>query len=320
VTDEQVDGRHREETLMTGLPGERDREDFPPRAKKMPRWESSFSHLVLKLGHRALIAPAVCLLIVFFGYPVLWLLVRSVSQPVWGVQNYARLIHESVFGRLIWNTFSISAMTTFWSALIGYPIAYTMTNSNEVGRRILMFFVMVPFWTSILARTFGWIVILQKHGLVNDFLLSFGLIAEPIALLYNRVGLLVGMVQISLPFMIFPLYSVMAKIDKNYAYAASTLGAGPVRNFWRVYLPLSLPGLVAGATLVFISALGFYVTPALLGGPSDLMLAQMIAQQIGDFGNWGVASALAVVLLAVTALCLGLVDRLLGARTAWSRS
>jgi putative spermidine/putrescine transport system permease protein len=136
----------------------------------------------------------------------------------------------------------MSAMTTFWSAITGYPVAYTMANTNEAGRGILMFFVMVPFWTSVLARTFGWIVILQKHGLINNLLLSFGLVDEPVALLYNRLGVLVGMVQISLPFMIVPLYSVMVKIDKNYTYAASTLGAGPVHNFWRIYLPLSLPG------------------------------------------------------------------------------
>jgi putative spermidine/putrescine transport system permease protein len=152
---------------------------------------------------------------------------------------------------------------------------------------------------------------------VNQILVGLGIVTEPLQLVYNRVGVLVGMVQILLPFMIFPLYSVMSRIDPALARAAGTLGAPPVKTFLRVYLPLTLPGILSGAMLVFVIALGYYITPALLGGLGDVMIAQLIEAQIADFGNWGLASALSVVLLAATALLLATLHRFYSLRSVW---
>jgi putative spermidine/putrescine transport system permease protein len=162
-------------------------------------------------------------------------------------------------------------------------------------------------------------VLLQKKGLINQFLVALGIVSEPLQLIYNRVGVLVGMVQILLPFMIFPLYSVMSRIDPTLSPAAGTLGAPPATAFRRVYLPLTLPGVMTGSMLVFVISLGYYITPALLGGLGDTMIAQMIEAQIADFGNWGLASALSVMLLAATALLLGTLHRFYSLRSVWRR-
>ncbi len=163
-------------------------------------------------------------------------------------------------------------------------------------RRWLIFLVLLPFWTSLLVRTFATVILLQRTGPLNALLVGFGLTEQPLPLLYNLTGVMVGAVQVLLPFVIFPLHAAMARIEPAYMQAALTLGATPVRAFLRVYLPLTLPGLVTGATLVFISTLGYFVTPAMLGGPRQLMIAQLIQDQIGDFGNWGMAGALSLVL------------------------
>jgi putative spermidine/putrescine transport system permease protein len=266
-----------------------------------------------------LIVPACALLLVFFAYPVFWLLLRSASDPQWGVQNYVTVFDRPVYLQVIWNTFVISATTTLSCLLIGYPLAYTMANSSDRTRRLLVFVVLIPFWTSLLVRTFAWMVLLQRQGLINQMLIGIGLIEQPLALIYNRTGVLIGMVQVLLPFMVFPLYAVMVRIDKRYTDAAATLGAPPVRNFVRVYLPLSLPGVLTGSTLVFIISLGYFITPALLGGTGDTMIAQMIERQIANFGNWGLAGALAVVLLVSAVALLALVHRLVGMKEVWGR-
>lgn len=266
-----------------------------------------------------LIVPACALLLVFFAYPVFWLLLRSASHPHWGIHNYVTIFDRPVYLQVIWNTFVISATTTLSCLLIGYPLAYTMANSSDRARRLLVFVVLIPFWTSLLVRTFAWMVLLQRKGMINEVLMGIGLIEQPLALIYNRTGVLIGMVQVLLPFMVFPLYAVMVRIDKRYSDAAATLGAPPVRNFLRVYLPLSLPGVLTGSTLVFIISLGYFITPALLGGTGDTMIAQMIERQIANFGNWGLAGALAVVLLVSAVALLALVHRMVGMKEAWGR-
>jgi putative spermidine/putrescine transport system permease protein len=224
-----------------------------------------------------------------------------------------------VYLRVFWNTVEISLSVTLLTLLIGYPVAYTMAHSGERLRRFLLLVVLVPFWTSLLVRTYAWMVLLQRNGLINNALLGLGIIDEPAALIYNRLGVLIGMVQVQLPFMILPLYSVLTRIDPRYEHAAATLGAPPMRSFLRVYLPLSLPGVLTGCALVFVTSLGYYVTPALLGGRQDVMLAQLILGQIENFGNWGVAGALSLILLAGTALTLALVWRVAGVERSWAR-
>jgi putative spermidine/putrescine transport system permease protein len=208
----------------------------------------------------------------------------------------------------------ISGATTFFALILGYPFAYTLANASAGTRRLLIFVVLVPFWTSLLVRTFSWMVLLQPQGLINAMLASIGLVREPLELIFNRTGLLIGMVQVQLPFVVFPLYSVMAKIDPAYVKAASSLGASPVVSFWRVYLPLSMPGVLTGGLLVFVTSLGYFITPALLGGLRDVMVAQLIYEQVADVGTWGVPAALSIVLIAGT-LALFAVAKGIGIRT-----
>ncbi len=172
--------------------------------------------------------------------------------------------------------------------------------------------MLLPFWTSLLLRTFATVILLERNGPANAMLVGLGLVGRPLPLLYKMTGLLVGAVQVLLPFVIFPLHAAMLKVDPALMQAALTLGAGPLRAFVRVYLPLTLPGLMTGATLVFISVLGYFVTPAMLGGVRQLMVAQLIQDQIGEFGAWGLAGALSIVLLMVTALVLGLLHATVG--------
>ena len=262
--------------------------------------------------------PAVALLLAAFVYPISALLLRSVSVPHWGLQNFAIMLNRPVYLQVLLNTGTISGLTTIGCAMLGYPLAYTMATASAAVRRALVMIVLVPFWTSILVRTFAWMVLLQREGLINHILLAIGLTDQPIMLVHNRIGTMIGMIQVLLPFMVFPLYSVMLRIDPSYVQAAAGLGAGPVRAFWRIYLPLSLPGVLAGSTLVFIIGLGYFITPALLGGPHDMMIAQLIEQQISNFGNWGFAATLAVTLLAGTALTLGIAHRVFSVRDLWS--
>ena len=265
------------------------------------------------------VVPALALVAVIFLYPTGWLLLRSITEPSWGLQNYVAVIKQPIYLRVLWNTFVISASVTAICLAIGYPVAYTMVHSSERVRRLLVFVILVPFWTSLLVRTFAWMVLLQQKGLVNDFLMSVGVITAPLALIYNRVGVLIGMVQVQLPFMILPLYSVLLRIDPSYSLAAATLGAPPMRNFLRVYFPLSLPGVFTGCALVFIISLGYFITPALLGGPRDVMIAQLILSEIEDFGNWGLAGSLSAVLLLSAALTVWIGYRLSAARARWAQ-
>ena len=248
-----------------------------------------------------------------------WLLSRAFTEPQPGLQNFAALWDRPVYLRVILNTLLISATTTPICVLLGYPLAHLMANSPPRRRRLLTFLVLVPFWTSLLVRTFAMVILLQRRGPLNELLLGLGLIGQPLALLYNLPGLLLGAVQVLLPFVIFPLYSAMARIDPVTMQAALTLGARPARAFVRVYLPQTLPSLLTGAMLVFITTLGYFVTPAMLGGPRQLMIAQMIQDQIGQFGDWGLAGALSLVLLAATALAALLLQVTVGLRAAAAR-
>lgn len=256
-----------------------------------------------------LVVPAAAVLIIAFIYPVFHFLLRSFSDPVWGLQNFQALIHQPLYARALTNTVVVSGTVTLFCVVLGYPLAYTIANAGPRLRRLLVFAVLVPFWSSLLVRTFAWMVLLQQNGLINQLLLKFGLIDAPLTLIYNRVGVIIGMVHILLPFMILPLYSVLLRIDPSYTSAAASLGAPPVSSFLRVYLPLSLPGVVTGTMLVFVIGLGYFITPALLGGPGDTMIAQIIAMEVGDFGRWGLAGAVGLVLLLGTSVIFVLVQR-----------
>lgn len=207
---------------------------------------------------------------------------------------------QRVFGRILLRTFEISAIVTVLCLLLGYPLAYWLSTLPARSANVLMILVLVPFWTSILVRVAAWIVLLQREGLVNKALMSLSLIDEPLALLFNRTGVVIAMVHILLPFMILPLYSVMKTVPPSYLRAAVSLGSAPLAAFFRVYVPQTWPGVGAGGLLVFILSLGYYVTPALLGGANDQMLSYYIAQYTNVDVNWGMACALGTLLLVAT--------------------
>ena len=209
---------------------------------------------------------------------------------------------QRVFIRLLLQTIWISVVVTLLSLACAYPLAYFMAASSGRWAGLLLIVVLLPFWTSVLVRTTAWIVILQNKGIINTVLLSLGVIAEPLELIYNRFGVYVAMVYVLLPFMVLPLYSVMKAIKPDQLRAAGSLGATPFAAFFSVYLPQTLPGVGAGCLLVFIQAVGFYVTPALVGGRKDQMISMAIANYALDTANWNMAAALSVVLLA----CVGL--------------
>lgn len=271
----------------------------------------------VRFGVAWLVVPASLFLVITFVYPVGLLLLRSVSFPTWGLDNYATIFRETIYLKVLANTVAISAVVTVLALLLGYPYAYLMATGSPFTRRLMAFVVLVPFWTSILVRTYAWLVLLQRRGLVNRALEWTGLIAEPLDLVHNRIGVYIGMTQVLLPFMVFPLFAVMSRIDRGYLQAAANLGASPARAFVRVFLPLSLPGVLAGVLLVFILSLGYYITPALLGGPGDIMIAQLIQEQIGEFGEWGIGAALAAVLLVGTVVLSALLNRFMRLDRIW---
>lgn len=207
---------------------------------------------------------------------------------------------SAAFGKILVRTFQISAIVTLCCLLLGYPLAYWLSTLSARQANMLMILVLVPFWTSILVRVAAWIVLLQTNGLVNRSLMGLGVTDEPIPLLFNRLGVIIAMVHILLPFMILPLYSVMKSVPNTYLRAAVSLGSSPLSAFFRVYIPQTYPGIGAGGLLVFILSIGYYVTPALLGGADDQMLSYYIAQYTNVNVNWGMACALGAVLLTST--------------------
>jgi len=276
--------------------------------------------LAERLALLGLSAPAVLLVVVAMALPVLWLFGLSFlgSDGTLSLANYRRLIEQPSYARIFAATFKVSIFTTAICVLIGYPLAYALSQMPRRAANLCLIAVMLPFWTSILVRTYAWLVLLQRQGLINQWGMKLGLWDEPVALVHNLTGTLIGMVHIMLPFLVLPALGAMRAIDADYVKAASNLGASPAQAFWRVFFPLSLPGLVAGALIVFIICLGFYVTPAVLGGGKVILVSNQIASDIELFFNWGPASALGVVLLVLTLAFLGIaskfarVDRAMG--------
>lgn len=222
---------------------------------------------------------------------------------------------QRVYLPVLATTLEISFTVTVLTALLGYPVAYYMTVSPARTRAVVLFLVLLPFWSSLLVRTYAWIAILQRDGVVNKALLGLGAIADPLKMVHNRLGLTVAMVHVLLPLMILPLYSVMRRISQDSVRAAESLGASRTRAFAGVYIPQTVPGLMAGATLVFATSLGYYITPVLIGGAGEAMTSSLIAININQVVNWGLASALAIVLVA-TAISIFIAGLLLSGRIA----
>ena len=251
-----------------------------------------------------LVLPAVVLLIAAMGYPVMTIVVRSFSEPDWGLQNYVWFFSTPINVTVLWRTFYIAAWVMIVCILTGYPYAYLMTAVGPNWRIVMIMGVLVPFWISGVVRTLAWVILLQDSGVINSAIEALGF--DRIKLIRTPLGVIVGMSQVLLPFMILPLYTVMRGIDLRLVQAARSLGARPSRAFVQIYLPLSLPGVFAGGIIVFILSLGFYITPALLGGPRSTMLSTLVQNQVLSLLNWGRGGAMGVVLLLATFILLAI--------------
>lgn len=258
-------------------------------------------------------SPALLLVLIILVIPVGWLFYVSFigADGSFSLENYQRMVARKSYIRIFITTFQVSMMTTGLCILIGYPLAYFISQLPTKWANLCLITVLLPFWTSLLVRTYAWLVLLQKQGLVNQWAISLGLWDEPLKFVHNMTGTLIGMVHIMLPFLILPVYGAMKSIDRDYLKAASNLGASPRRAFWTVFFPLSTPGLFAGALMVFVLCLGFFVTPAVLGGGRVIMVSMKIVSNIELFVNWGAASALGVVLLVMTVFVLWIASRFL---------
>ncbi|MFK4495986.1 putative spermidine/putrescine transport system permease protein [Bradyrhizobium japonicum] len=250
--------------------------------------------------------PALAILLVVFGVPIVLLFLASLNAPAFSVANYQAFLGQPANVRVLVQTIEMSVVATAICVFIGYPTAYLIAASSKRLRTALLVFVLIPYLTSLLVRTYAWIVILGDRGLVNNMLLNLGLISDPLPLLYSRTAVYVGMVHIMLPMIILPLVSVMVGLDKSLMAAARSMGARPFVAFWRVFFPLTLPGVRSGTLLVFVLCLGFYITPAALGGLRDAMLSTFIAAQVSSSFNLARIAASAFILLGLAAIVLSL--------------
>ncbi|MCC7271533.1 MAG: ABC transporter permease [Alphaproteobacteria bacterium] len=260
-----------------------------------------------------LCTPAVLLISIVIFLPIGWLFALSFTTEQGGLtlEHYARMLHPA-YTKSFQTTFELSFLVTAICAALGYPLAYLMSQVSAVWRAMIFVSVLFPFWTSLLVRTYAWLVLLQRRGLVNTWLQETGIVDEPLRLVHNFTGTAIGMTHIMLPFMVLPLYAAMTAVDRDYVRASASLGASPLKSFWQVFFPLTLPGLLAGVVLVFVLCLGFYVTPAVLGGGRVLMWSMSIERSVAVYSDWGAASALGVVLLVVTLAILWVMNRLFG--------
>ncbi|PDT64027.1 ABC transporter permease [Bradyrhizobium ottawaense] len=261
-----------------------------------------------KLGRMpaGLTLPAVVILLVVFAIPTIELFLTSLNAPSYSLVNYHSFFEQRANVVILWQTITMSVVATVICVIIGYPTSYLIVAAPKPLRITLVVLVLIPWLTSGLVRTYAWTVILGDRGLINNLLIYFGLIASPLTLVYNRLGVYIGMVHIMLPMMILPLLSVMQGIDKSLMAAARSMGAPPFAAFWRVFLPLSLPGVRSGSLLVFVVCLGFYITPQALGGLSDAMLSNVIAAQVQNSVDLAPIATAAFILLAIAMVVLSL--------------
>ena len=263
------------------------------------------------------IYPAVLFLLLLFVYPTA-LLVGLSAVDVDGnitVSHYSRLFDQGLYTKVLLITLKVAAWTTTFAIIAGYPVAYLLANVRSSLRNTLIIWVLLPFWTSFLVRTFAWLVLLGRKGAINDLLIAVGILDYPIKIIYNFTGVMIGMVHALMPLCVLTMLAVMENIDTNLTKAAGTMGARRGQSFWRIYFPLSLPGVAAGGLLIFVTSLGFFITPALLGGARDTMIVQLIMFQIDSMLNWGFAGAISMLLLGTVLLIFFFYNRWLGLST-----
>lgn len=245
-----------------------------------------------------------------FNAPIALMLAWSAHDPPFTLRHYAELIDTPIYLRVIWLTARLSFATAVICGVIGYPLALWIRGLSANARLVALTLVVLPFWISILVRTYAWIVMLGNAGLVNRTLMALGLTGSPLSIIYNEFGVLVGTVNVLLPYMVLPLFAAMIRVDERLLQAAASLGAPARTIFWRVFFPLTLPAFAAGLVLVFILSLGFYITPAVLGGGRVPMISNMLDLLINQLPNWELAAAISTVLLAAVLLANALGNRL----------
>lgn len=259
-----------------------------------------------------LLAPLGTLLVGAFFYPIAKLLATSLWDPGPTLAHYERLFAEPLYLTILIRTLRIALLVSLLALALGYPLAYLMAQLRGWRATLVTACVLIPLWTSVLVRSYAWTVLLQRNGVINSLLRGAGLIDEPLQLLYTEGAVLLAMTHVLLPFMVLPIYGTLRRIPTDLTRAAQNLGASTTATFRHIILPLSLPGLAAGTVIVFILGLGFFVTPALVGGPRTLMISTLISQQATELLNWPFAGALAGVLLAVTLVLVLVFNRALG--------
>ncbi|GAB5470860.1 MAG: hypothetical protein Kilf2KO_38900 [Rhodospirillales bacterium] len=248
-----------------------------------------------------LLLPALGLLAAFFLLPSLDVIQASIMDPDFTTRHFERIVDRSVYLRVFWRTLEVSLVVALLAALVGYPVAYFITLQPRRLQFLLIFLIFIPLWMSILIRSYAWMVVLGRDGIVNSALLGLGLVDKPARLLFTTGAVYVAMLQILLPVQIVTCYAAMSEVDRDLVRTARVLGAKPLQAFRRVFLPLTLDGTITGAVIVFMLSMGFFITPALVGGRGDLMLANLIEGQVQQL-NWGFAAALGILLLAGTVI------------------
>ena len=244
-----------------------------------------------------IVLPAVLMLVLLYFVPLGNVLLTSVTDPKPGLDNYGLLFTSASVQRSLLTTLRIAAITTVFALLLGYVVAYAMRAASTRTQRLMLVLVLLPFWISILVRSFAWIALLGTQGPVNSALVAWGLVDEPVSLVRNETGVLIGMIHVMVPYAVLTLYANMRGIDAGLVAAARSLGASRWQAFRMVFLPLTAPGLIGAGLLVFILSLGFFITPALLGGGKVLMIAEYVAVQINDTLRWGLGTMLAASLM-----------------------
>ncbi|MDQ8731484.1 ABC transporter permease [Bradyrhizobium sp. LHD-71] len=261
-----------------------------------------------------LMTPALALMIVFYVYPISRVLWISVTEPQPGLENFELLLTSASIHKMLLTTARISVLTTLITLVLAYVVAYALVHAGERARRWMFLGVIVPLWISVLVRAFAWFVLLRREGLINNILMTSGVVDSPLSLIWNETGVMIGMVHYMLPFGILPIYANMRDIDQRCIAAARGLGATRSEAFRKVFLPLSMPGVVGAGILVFMFSLGFFVTPAILGGGKTLMIAEYIKVQILEVVRWGVGTMLAATLVIVIGALLAVLSRFVDLR------
>lgn len=304
--------------LAKSMPDSSDQQHQPPMTSEdaLAREERK-EHTSMLL----LLTPALVMVVVLLIMPLCWLAFQSVqTEEGFSLANYIRIFQESIYWDTFALTFKISFLVTILSIVMGFPIAYAASRLQGFWANLILICVILPFWTSVLVRAYAWLVLLQRRGLVNQTLMDLGIIDQPLTLMHNTTGTVIGTLHVMLPFMALPLYSVMKKIPQDLMQASESLGAKPFYTFRRVFLPMAAPGVMAGSILVFVICLGFFITPELLGGGRTILVSMLVQRNVELYHAWGAASAVGLVLLFVVFLIFwGInrfipIERILGAR------